>query len=64
MTQRDPWVNMLRVTTQVFSAVLGGADLVTPAPFDQALQAASALGRRDRAEHGRSCCARRARSGR
>jgi methylmalonyl-CoA mutase len=46
MTQRDPWVNMLRVTTQVFSAVLGGADLVTPAAFDGALQAASALGRR------------------
>jgi methylmalonyl-CoA mutase len=46
MTQRDPWVNMLRVTTQVFSAVLGGADLVTPAPFDGALHATSALGRR------------------
>jgi methylmalonyl-CoA mutase len=43
---RDPWVNMLRVTTQVFSAVLGGADLVTPASFDQALGPPSALGRR------------------
>lgn len=46
MTQRDPWVNMLRATTQVFAAVLGGADLVTPTAFDQALGPASALGRR------------------
>jgi methylmalonyl-CoA mutase len=46
MAQRDPWVNMLRVTTQVFSAVLGGADLVTPVAFDGALGAASALGGR------------------
>jgi methylmalonyl-CoA mutase len=46
LTARDPWVNMLRVTTQVFSAVLGGADLVTPTTFDQALGPASALGRR------------------
>jgi methylmalonyl-CoA mutase len=43
---RDPWVNMLRATTQVFSAVLGGADLVTPNAFDQALGAPSAHGRR------------------
>jgi methylmalonyl-CoA mutase len=34
------------VTTEVFSAVLGGADLVTPVPFDDALGAASDLGRR------------------
>ena len=46
MTGYDPWVNMLRVTTQVFAAVLGGADLVTPNAFDQALGTASALGRR------------------
>jgi methylmalonyl-CoA mutase len=46
LTVRDPWVNLLRVTTQVFSAVLGGADLVTPAAFDQALGPPSALGRR------------------
>ena len=37
LAQRDPWVNMLRETTQVFAAVLGGADLVTPLPFDRAL---------------------------
>lgn len=46
MTARDPWVNMLRVTTQTFAAVLGGADLVTPLAFDEALGPASALGRR------------------
>ena len=46
LTVRDPWVNMLRVTTQVFSASLGGADLVTPVAFDEALGEASAHGRR------------------
>jgi methylmalonyl-CoA mutase len=46
MTARDPWVNMLRGTTQVFAAVLGGADWVTPLPFDEALGADSAIGRR------------------
>ncbi len=46
MSARDPWVNMLRVTTQVFSAVLGGADLVTPNAFDEALGGASVSGRR------------------
>jgi methylmalonyl-CoA mutase len=46
LTERDPWVNMLRVTTQVFAAVLGGADLVTPASFDEALGPPSPLGRR------------------
>src|SRR5258706_8275880 len=46
LTQRDPWVNMLRVTTQVFAGVLGGADLVTPAAFDEASGPASLLGQR------------------
>jgi methylmalonyl-CoA mutase len=46
LAQRDPWVNMLRGTTQVFAAILGGADLVTPTAFDEALGPASALGRR------------------
>ncbi|MBX3211305.1 MAG: hypothetical protein KF850_04670 [Labilithrix sp.] len=46
LSTRDPWVNMLRVTTQVFSAVTGGADLVTPHAFDQAFGAPSPLGRR------------------
>ncbi len=34
MTQFDRWTNMLRGTTQIFAAALGGADLVTPLPFD------------------------------
>ncbi|MFZ5440813.1 MAG: methylmalonyl-CoA mutase family protein [Myxococcota bacterium] len=46
LTQRDPWVNMLRTTTQVFAAMLGGADEVTPTAFDEALGAPSELGRR------------------
>jgi methylmalonyl-CoA mutase len=46
LTVRDPWVNMLRISTQVFAASLGGADLVTPAAFDEAAGAASYLGRR------------------
>ena len=46
LSVRDPWVNMLRVTTQLFAGILGGADLVTPATFDQASGAPSALGRR------------------
>jgi methylmalonyl-CoA mutase len=33
MTQRDPYVNMLRATIAVFSAGLGGADAVTALPF-------------------------------
>ncbi|AKT41204.1 methylmalonyl-CoA mutase family protein [Chondromyces crocatus] len=46
LTQRDPWVNMLRSTTQVFAAVLGGADVVTPTAFDQGIGASSALAHR------------------
>lgn len=46
LTVRDPWVNMLRVTTQVFAGILGGADLVTPNAFDQAFGPPSAHGRR------------------
>lgn len=46
LSVRDPWVNMLRVTTQVFSAIMGGAELVTPNAFDQLFGAPSPLGRR------------------
>lgn len=46
LSQRDPWVNMLRVTTQVFAAALGGAALITPQPFDAAYAAQSPLGHR------------------
>jgi methylmalonyl-CoA mutase len=46
LSERDPWVNMLRATTQSFAAILGGADLVTPTSFDEAAGTAGALGRR------------------
>lgn len=31
----DPYVNMLRTTTEAFSAVIGGADSITTNPFDE-----------------------------
>lgn len=38
MTQRDPWVNMLRTTLAVFAAGVGGADSVLVLPFDAAIE--------------------------
>ncbi len=46
LTVRDPWVNMLRVTTQVFSALLVGALLVSPVTLEEASGAPSAFGLR------------------
>ena len=46
LTVADPWVNMLRGTTQVFAAIVGGADVITPLPFDRAVGRPDALGRR------------------
>ncbi len=37
LSQRDPWVNMLRTTLAAFGAGVGGADTVTVLPFDSAL---------------------------
>ncbi len=37
MTQRDPWVNVLRTTVAAFSAGVGGVDSITVLPFDAAL---------------------------
>ncbi|MUL84546.1 methylmalonyl-CoA mutase small subunit [Mycobacterium sp. CBMA247] len=37
MTQRDPWVNMLRTTLAAFGAGVGGADTVQVHPFDAAI---------------------------
>ena len=37
MTQRDPWVNMLRTTVAAFGAGVGGADTVHVLPFDEAI---------------------------
>lgn len=38
MTQRDPWVNMLRTTLAAFGAGVGGADTVLVYPFDVAIE--------------------------
>ena len=40
----DPYVNMLRTTTETMSAALGGADSITVLPFDKALGENSVLG--------------------
>ncbi|WP_174567884.1 methylmalonyl-CoA mutase family protein [Amycolatopsis orientalis] len=37
LTQRDPWVNMLRTTVACFGAGVGGADAITVLPFDAAI---------------------------
>ena len=37
MTQRDPWVNMLRTTIAAFGAGVGGADTVQVRAFDAAI---------------------------
>jgi methylmalonyl-CoA mutase len=46
MTQRDPWVNVLRTTMATFAAGLGGADSVTVLPFTAALGLPDAFARR------------------
>ncbi|MEM7662025.1 MAG: methylmalonyl-CoA mutase family protein [Pseudomonadota bacterium] len=46
LTQRDPWVNLLRNTAACFAAGAGGADIVTLNPFTDALGIAEELGRR------------------
>lgn len=38
MTQRDPWVNMLRCTLAAFGAGVGGADSLLIYPFDAAIE--------------------------
>lgn len=46
MAARDPWVNMLRVTTACFAANVAGAQSVTIAPYTQALGLPDGFGRR------------------
>lgn len=36
-TRHDPWVNMLRATTETFAAATGGADEITVLPFTEAI---------------------------
>ncbi|MGB8407355.1 MAG: methylmalonyl-CoA mutase small subunit [Mycobacterium sp.] len=38
LSQRDPWVNMLRTTVAAFAAGVGGADTVLVDPFDAAIE--------------------------
>ncbi len=42
----DPYVNMLRVTTETFSAVAGGAALITTNPFDRVFTSSNEFSRR------------------
>ncbi|MBK8908051.1 MAG: methylmalonyl-CoA mutase small subunit [Rhodospirillales bacterium] len=46
MTQRDPWVNMLRTTVMCFSAAAGGADTITVLPYNAMLGLPDTLARR------------------
>jgi methylmalonyl-CoA mutase len=46
MTQRDPYVNVLRATIAVVGAGLGGADAITVLPFTMALGLPERLARR------------------
>lgn len=46
VSQRDPWVNLLRVTVTSFAAGVAGADSVTALPFDAALGLPSDFSRR------------------
>ncbi|MEL6323934.1 MAG: methylmalonyl-CoA mutase family protein, partial [Pseudomonadota bacterium] len=46
LTKYDPWVNMLRGTAACFAATVGGADIVTVRPFNEAIGIPDALGRR------------------
>jgi methylmalonyl-CoA mutase len=45
-TVYDPYVNMLRTTTEAFSAVFGGVDILHVGPFDEVLRESDALSRR------------------
>ena len=46
LTRRDPWNNILRATLACFSAGVGGADVITVAPFDAAIGQPDRLARR------------------
>jgi methylmalonyl-CoA mutase len=43
---RDPWVNLLRGTAAAYTAVIGGADVVTVLPFDSVAGQSDEFGRR------------------
>ncbi|NPC77767.1 methylmalonyl-CoA mutase, partial [Pyxidicoccus fallax] len=45
-TKHDPWVNILRATSESFAAVVAGADSVSTTPFDEPLGTPDEQGRR------------------
>jgi len=45
-TVYDPYVNMLRTTTETMSAILGGADTITVLPFDLAYETPTEMANR------------------
>ena len=45
-TLRDPWVNILRTTTETFAAMVGGADSLTTRGFDELLGVSDSFARR------------------
>ncbi len=45
-TKLDPYVNMLRVTTEAFSALIGGVDSLRTSPFDEAIRQSDEFSRR------------------
>ncbi len=45
-TVHDPYVNMLRTTTEAFSAVVGGADALSVGAFDEVVRPADEFSRR------------------
>ena len=46
LTQRDPYVNLLRNTVAVFAAGIGGAEIITSVPFDAAIGLPDTFSRR------------------
>jgi methylmalonyl-CoA mutase len=46
LTKRDPWVNLLRATIGCFAAAVGGAELITVLPFDDAIGPSDDFARR------------------
>ncbi|MFC4769700.1 methylmalonyl-CoA mutase family protein [Effusibacillus consociatus] len=45
-TIHDPYVNMLRSTTEAFAAIVGGVDSLHVSPFDEAIRTADEFSRR------------------
>nr|P26947.1 RecName: Full=Methylmalonyl-CoA mutase homolog [Alkalihalophilus pseudofirmus OF4]CAA42057.1 homologue of methylmalonyl CoA mutase [Cytobacillus firmus] len=46
LTNMDPYVNMLRGTSEAFSAAVAGADSIQVSPFDEPIQPSTSFSRR------------------